>query len=103
MEKKDIVIAVFGAAVGLAGVLLVFVGFVYSHAETITLEIPRKKNKLVAKIGLLPFLVCLVCASFSLTWMLCPTDCKFHWMVWSFYSGMGFTALYGIVAFIFYL
>ena len=57
MESKDIVIAMFGAAVGLAGILLVFVGFVYSHAETIDLADTRRKYKIIAKLGLAPFLV----------------------------------------------
>jgi hypothetical protein len=103
MEKKDIVLAVFGAAVGLAGILLVFVGFVYGHAETITLAIPREKHKLVAKMGIVPFLLSLLCATFCLRWMSYPSDIAFGSLSYSFYSCMGLTALYGIVAFLFYL
>jgi hypothetical protein len=33
-ERKDIILAVIGASVALASLLLVFVGFVYAHAET---------------------------------------------------------------------
>jgi hypothetical protein len=39
VENKDLIIALFGAAVGLAGILLVFVGFIYAHSETLELEL----------------------------------------------------------------
>jgi hypothetical protein len=103
VEEKDIIIAIFGAAVGLAGILLVFVGFVYSHAETQPLADDRKKFKLVAKIGLLPFLISLLCASLCLSWMFSPSPATLSWVRCTCYGGMGLTALYGIVAFVFYL
>jgi hypothetical protein len=103
VETKDIVIAIFGAAVGLAGILLVFVGFIYSHAETIDLADTRQKYKVVAKLGLIPFLISLLSASLCLNWMLSPSPGVFCWVRYSFYGGMGSTALYGIVAFLFYL
>lgn len=103
MEPKDIIIAIFGAGVGLAGILLVFVGFVYSHAESQPLEDDRKKYKLIAKIGLVPFLVSLLCASICLSWMFSPSATALCWARYTCYGGMGLTALYGVVAFLFYL
>lgn len=103
MEAKDIVTAIFGAAVGLAGILLVFVGFVYSHAESQPLKDDRTKFKRVAKAGLFPFLVCLLCAFLCLNWMTSPSPSLFCWTRYTLYVGMGLTALYGIVAFLFYL
>jgi hypothetical protein len=103
MESKDIVVAVFGAAVAIAGVLLVVVGFVYSHAETIDLERTRDKYKLVAKSGIVPFLVSLLCAFLCFRWMITPYWISFSWVRYSFYACLGSTALYGVVAFIFYL
>jgi len=103
MESKDIVIAVFGAAVGLAGILLVFVGFVYSHAETIDTARTRERYKTVAKSGIVPFLILLVCACLCLRWMLVPSSTTFCAVLYSFYGCLGLTALYGLVAFIFYL
>jgi hypothetical protein len=103
MDKRDIVLAVFAAAVGLAGVLLVLVGFIYAHAETIDLAATRQRNKRVAKFGMVPFLITILCAAFSLQWMIRPSDTMFHWSLYSFYGGIGTTALYGIVAFLFYL
>jgi hypothetical protein len=102
MEKKDLVIALFGASVGLGGILLVFVGFIYAHSEGMDLELERKKYKTVAKVGMLPFLVSLVCAFLCLRWMLCPSP-EAMLPVYSFYLSLGLTALYGLVAFLFYL
>jgi hypothetical protein len=103
MDKKDIILAIFGAAVGLAGVLLVLVGFIYAHAETIELAATRSRNKRVAKFGMVPFLITMACATLSLRWMSGPADPVFCWSLYGFYAGMATTALYGIVAFLFYL
>lgn len=103
MEPKDIVTAFFGAAVGLAGILLVFVGFVYSHGETLSLKADRDRFKLVAKIGLIPFLISLGCGWACVRWMLHPSLLALCWARYLVYASMGLTALYGIVAFLFYL
>jgi hypothetical protein len=103
VEQKDIVVAVFGAAVGLAGILLVFVGFVYAHAETIDLANTRKKLKIVAKVGIIPFLVSLLCTSLSLNWMLHSSSGLFCWVCRSFWASIGLTGLYGTIAFLLYL
>jgi hypothetical protein len=103
MEPKDVVVAIFGAAVGLAGILLVVVGFVYSHAESQPLADDRKKFKLIAKIGLLPFLICIACAFLCVNWMSSPSPAVLCWLRYTLYGGMGLTALYGVVAFLFYL
>src|SRR6266852_1619930 len=102
-DQKDIVIAIFGAAVGLAGILLVFVGFIYSHAETIDTARTRERYKLVAKSGIVPFLVSLLCAFLCLKWMLGPSLVTFGWVQHLFYGCLALTALYGVVAFVFYL
>jgi hypothetical protein len=69
LETKDTIVAVFGAAVGLAGILLVFVGFVYSRVETFDLADQRDKFRFVAKCGIAPFLVALASATLCLRWM----------------------------------
>jgi NhaP-type Na+/H+ or K+/H+ antiporter len=103
VEKKDIVIAIFGAAVGLSGVLLVIVGFVYTHAETLDLKENREKLKNVAKLGLIPFLVTLICATLALHWMFSPSPDLLCWAKYLFYTGIALTAVYGIGSFVFYL
>jgi len=103
VEKKDIVIALFGAAVGIAGILLVVIGFIYAHSETLELLDDRKKYKFVAKIGMVPFLASLLCALFGLRWMLYQNEICFSATVYCFYLSIGLTALYGLAAFLFYL
>lgn len=103
MEPKDIVPAIFGAGVGLAGILLVFVGFIYSRVETFDLERVRRKFRRVARSAIAPFLLSLISAGLSLRWMLHPSWSVYLWARLTFYAAMVFTALYGIVAFLFYL
>ena len=103
METKDIVVALFGAAVGLAGILLVFVSFVYSRAESSDLARLRGKYRHIAKFGMVPFLVSLACAALCLRWMLIPSPVTFCWVRYSFYVCLGLTALYGVVALVFYV
>ena len=103
MDAKDIIVAFFGAAVGLAGILLVFVGFIYAHSETIDLENDRKKYQYVAKVGMIPFLTVLLSAAFCIRWMFYPSTRLVCLSAYSFCFGMGLTALYGLVAFLFYL
>jgi hypothetical protein len=103
VEIKDTIIAVFGAAVGLAGVLLVFVGFVYSRVETFDLVDQRDKFRFVAKCGIAPFLISLVSATLCLRWMTNQSLVVAFLAIWFFYLGLALTALYGIVAFLFYL
>jgi len=57
--EKDTIVAILGAGVGLAGVLLVFVGFIYSHSETFQVPEVKKKYQKVARFGLIPFIVSL--------------------------------------------
>lgn len=59
---KDVILGILGAAIGLAGLLLVFVGFLLSAAAQIKEQTPRRRLKMVACIALIPFLCCLACA-----------------------------------------
>src|ERR1700722_20619762 len=103
MEKKDIITAVFGAAVSLGGILLIFVGFIYAHSETLDLEKERKKYQFVAKCGMGPFVVCLVCAVFGLHWMLYQSEPCFQAAIYTFWAGIALPGIYGIGAFFLYL
>ena len=103
MERKDIVVAIFGAAVGLGGILLVFVGFLYSRAETLDLDRQRQRFRIVAKIGIVPFLLSLSSAIISLHWMETQSAELYTLSVCTFYASAVLTALYGLGAFILYL
>ncbi len=95
VEPKDVVIAILGAAVGLAGLLLVFVGFVFSRAEAFTTR-RGDRFRLIAKLGVVPFIASLVCACLCMEWM----DGRFGlywWCVQSFKLDIALTAAYGTV------
>jgi hypothetical protein len=81
-EKKDTIVAILAASAALAGLLLVFVGFVYARGEGYSSRLgDRFKN--VAKAGVLPFLLALAC-----TWL--SVEClmgslwAFSWSIQSF-------------------
>jgi|ERR1700733_2291165 len=95
--------ALFGGSVGLGGILLVFVGFVYSHAETIDLADQRAKFRRVAQVGLIPFLLSLIDSALCLRWMRVQSPCLIGWSAGLFYICLLLTGLYGIGAFWFYL
>ena len=96
---KDVVIAILGAAVGLAGLLLVFIGFVYSRAEGF--ETRRgDRYRLVAKVGLAPFVISLGCAWCCLSW-LTGDSASYWWSVFLFRAAIIFTGIYGAATLLF--
>jgi hypothetical protein len=100
-ELKDTVLAVLGASTALAGLLLVFIGFVYARGESY--ETRRgDRFKIVAKIGIVPFLLSLACAWFCLEW-LTGSQWAYFWSITLFKLGMVATAFYGTVTMLVYL
>lgn len=82
--EKDTILAIFGASVGLAGVLLIFVGFVFSHAESFQ-NIDRKRSfQRIAKVGLFPFAVSLFAAFLGLGWLQEQTSTIYYLALLSF-------------------
>jgi|SRR6267378_1695454 len=103
MEHKDAVIAIFGAGVGLAGIVLVFIGFVSTHAENFQNNNRKRIFKLIAKIGLAPFSLAILSAFFSLLWLNGPADYSYHLADWLLRFSLGSTLLYGIISVMFFL
>lgn len=101
VEHKDVVLALIGATVSLAGLLLVFVGFIYSRGESY--ETRRKDRfRLIAKTGVAPFLVELCCAGFCMAWLSGYTQ-TYNLCVASFCGGLVLTAIYGVTTLLCYL
>jgi hypothetical protein len=100
-EPKDTVAAILGASAALAGLLLVFVGFVYARAEGYS---SRRGDifKYVAKFGALPFLLALACTWLSAEWMT-GSQWAFWWATQSFRWSLFLTAIYGAVTLVFFL
>src|SRR5689334_4083673 len=98
---KDVIIAILGSSVGLAGLLLVFVGFVYSKAGSFqTRRGDFYKN--VAKAGVAPFSAAIIAAWFCLLW-LAGHPWAYGWAFFCFAVSTILTGVYGVVALLFYL
>ena|ERR1700719_2222255 len=101
--EKDTILAVFGAAVGLAGIVLVFVGFVSSHGEGFQNNDRKRIFKRVGKAGLVPFAIALVAAFFSLSWLENQNSNSYYLAILTFKLSLVCTLLYGIISVIFFL
>lgn len=100
-DPKDAIIAALGASAALAGLLLVFIGFVYAHGETYE-TVRGDPFRIAAKFGVLPFLITVSCVWFCFEW-LTGSKWAYDWSVWMFRVGVICTALYGAVMMLFYL
>jgi hypothetical protein len=97
MPDKDVAIGVLGAAIGLAGLLLVFVGFLLAAAAQISEQTPRIRLKIVACLALLPFLSCLACAWQSILTIQGETFYAEH-LLFSAKIVLAITGIYAILA-----
>jgi len=74
-SDQDVVTAVFGAAKGLAGLLLVFFGIVVSALQSYSAAVPAAATAPFRRAGraiLAAFLLGLAAAAVSLAWLLSP-------------------------------
>lgn len=105
-EHKDVILAILASAVGLAGLLLVFSGFVLSQAagfpNTVDNAITRRFER-AAKFGVLPFLLALVVSFLSFYWLLHPGPTLYCSAVYGFLVLLASTGLYGAILFWKYL
>jgi hypothetical protein len=102
VEPKEIILGILGASVSLAGLLLVFMGFVYSHSENFESSVRKDKYRNVSKFGLLPFIETLVCAWLCICW-LTGDQRVYWWALQAFRGGILMTAAYGVVTLLWYL
>jgi hypothetical protein len=100
-EQKDSIIAAFGASAALAGLLLVFIGFVYVRGESYS-TVRGDRFKWAAKAGTVPFLVTLACAWCCFEW-LTGSEWAYWWSILFFRIGMIATAFYGTATMILFL
>jgi hypothetical protein len=98
-SSKDIILAVLGGSVSLAGLLLIFSGFLFSQAagfdpdNTPDKIINRYRN--AARFGVLPFLMCLATAGIAIWWLRSPSEnlLIIRWI--GFIALLVVTAVYG--------
>lgn len=68
------VAAVLGGAVSLAGLLLVFIGFLFSQITAAMSDQRQARYRLAARFGLIPFSASLVLAIVAASYWLWPSD-----------------------------
>lgn len=106
-NAKDVIIAILGSSVGLAGLLLVFSGFVFTQAAGFPREttddatINRFRN--VGRLGLVPFVLSLLISGLSFAWLVKPETRFYCLSVIGFAVVLIGTAIYAIVVLGFYL
>ena len=79
--ERDIAIAALGASIGLASVLVVFMGFLLAHAWTLPNTTPTKiqrKYKLAARWGLVPTSLSVLEALACYGWLLSAQVCLYQ-------------------------
>jgi len=100
---KDLAVAVLGAAVALAGLLLVFVGFLFSQADgfppATTDDATIRNYKRAGRIGLIPFVGCLALAWLAGLWLREPSQQLMTLVWWGFGVVLILTAVYGTTVF----
>jgi len=104
---KDVVLALLGASIGLAGLLLVVAGFVLSQASSFppasTPDAVLKRYETAAKLGLIPFGLALAEAALCLAWAGHATPCVYLSVVSGFFLLLAITAVYGFFLLLKYL
>jgi hypothetical protein len=97
--QKDIAVAILGASVGMAGLLLIFAGFLFGQAASFPPEttddaiINRYRN--AGRFGVWPFLLSLLNAAIAFMWMLWCDPLLYGVMVVGFFLSLAFAAVYG--------
>jgi hypothetical protein len=79
-DPKDVIIGILGSSGALAGLLLVFSGFVFSQAASFPDTTPDaviKKYTKAGRLALCPFICSLLTTLLALSWLLDPTICIF--------------------------
>jgi len=97
MADKDVALAILGASIGLAGLLLVFIGFLLAKADQQDLKSKRSNIRTIAVVGLLPFVACLLCAWQSI-WTVQGAHESAMWLFASLKIVIALTGLYAIMA-----
>ncbi|HEX5236192.1 MAG TPA: hypothetical protein VFW25_12780 [Silvibacterium sp.] len=104
---KDVAIALLGASVGIAGLLLVVAGFVFAQAASFNPDDTDDKIingfRVAGRLGLVPLVLALADAGVSLFWLVHKSDCTYTVAIWGFFLLLILTGLYGLVLILRYL
>ena len=106
VEHKDVVIGILGASGALAGLILVFGGFIFSQAASFPPSTDDKVIEKYTKAGrwaIYPFWGFLVTTLLSILWMLCQSNRVYVLCVGLFLLLVIGTGIYGTIMFYKYL
>ena len=97
MIDKDVELGIMQAAIAIAGLLLVFMGFLLSRADQTGLQTKRRVIKAVAIGGFVPFTAALACAWQSV-WAIQGASSSALTLFCTVKIVLALTALYAIIA-----
>jgi hypothetical protein len=104
---KDVMLAALGGSVALAGLLLVFCGFVFTQAANFppatTDDATIASYRNAGRLGLLPFAGALVDALLAVIWLWRPCDPIYFITLGLFVVLLILTGVYGAVVILWYL
>jgi hypothetical protein len=106
VEPKDVAIATLGASVAIAGLVLVFCGFLFSQADGFppdTSDSIIEKYRTCGKLGTVPFLVSMIVAGLSFWWLCSPNSCAYRLNIFGFVIVLASTSIYGAATILFLL
>jgi hypothetical protein len=105
-EPKDIILAVLGASVAIAGLLLVFTGFLFTQAASFPATTPdaiTENFRAGVRVGIIPFLAALADSVVSFLWLLWPGTFLYQTAIIGFLAVLVGTATYGAVTILYFL
>ena len=100
VERKDVILGILGASVALAGLILVFGGFIFAQAASFpstTDDKIIKRYTTAGRLALLPFWTSLVTTLLSMLWLLHQSPCIYGASVFLFIVLVVGTGVYGTV------
>ena len=104
---KDVAIALLGAAVAIAGLLLVVAGFVFTQGASFDPDVTDDTiidgYRTAGRLGLIPFVLALAEAGVALIWLVHKNNGLYTGTIWGFFLLLVLTGLYGLVLILRYL
>ena len=100
-EAKDVVIGIMGASGAMAGLLLIFSGFLFAELASLpktTDDAILEKLKRAARIGIITFCGFLLTTLLSLAWLIHPSPCLYWANTFVFAGLVVATGIYGVWA-----
>lgn len=103
-DLKDAMSAILGACVALAGLLLIFCGFLFAQAALLDQQAARESKAYIegfraaARRGMFPFSFALLLGVLALSYWLKPSEGLGHVAIWGFIALSVATVAYGLWA-----